>query len=328
MSIESAVCQPVGRPSERVEFHRDVIGGLSRTRKEIPSKYFYDARGSRLFDQICELPEYYPTRTETGIMRRFAGEMGEQVGGEARVVEWGSGSSVKTRILLNHLEEPVAYVPVDISREHLESAAERLAEEFPEVEVLPVAADFTKPFALPEPNRSAARTVVYFPGSTIGNFPPRTAARLLGQIARMAGAGGSLLIGIDLQKSEEVIEAAYNDAAGVTAEFNLNLLRRMNSELDGDFELGQFQHVAEYNREEGRIEMYLESRREQVARVGGERFQFGAGERILTEYSCKYTIEGFSALAGEAGWCQGESWTDEREYFAVMQFHVDSEAES
>src|SRR4051794_25845380 len=263
-------------------FLRDCLAGLRVRPKQLPCKYFYDSRGSGLFDRICQLDEYYLTRAELAIMDRFAAEMGAQIGPAATLVEYGSGSRVKTRYLIDALADPVAYGPIDVSDEHLHATASELVRDYPHIEILPRCADFTKEFALPRPARAASRTVVYFPGSTIGNFLPAQAARLLRRIAFTSGAGGGLLIGIDLQKDVGRIEAAYNDRLGVTAEFNLNLLRRMNRELGADFDPGRFAHQACYHRDAARIEMYLISRQAQVVTVGGEAIEFAADEPICT----------------------------------------------
>lgn len=302
-------------------FLEQIVRGLSAPAKSLPTAFLYDERGSRLFDAICELPEYYPTRTELRIMRSRIGEMAEAAGPEALVIEWGSGSSVKTRMLLEHLVRPVAYVPVDISREHLVASAESLAARFPAVQVLPVCADFTRPFPVPEPAQPARRRVLYFPGSTIGNFVPEVATRLLGQMAEQVGPGGRLLIGVDLRKDPDVLQAAYDDAQGVTAQFNLNLLRRANRELGADFDLSGFRHEAIWDDELGRIEMRLVSLREQTVRIGGKRFSFAPEERIHTEDSHKYTLEGFEALAAEAGFVRDRVWTDPQRLFSVQAFH-------
>lgn len=301
-------------------FLDDVLSGLEASPRRLPCKYFYDERGSRLFDEICHLDEYYPTRTELSIMRKHAGEMADRIGPGAMLVEFGSGSSIKTRVLLRRLVSPAAYVPVDISREHLERSAARLSRAFPQVEVLPVCADFTEDFVLPEPERTPTHTAVYFPGSTIGNFEPDAARAMLEQIAALAGAGGGLLIGVDLDKDTATLEAAYDDARGVTAQFNLNLLRRINRELDGTFNLHKFAHRAVYNRAAGRIEISLVSRCRQVAEVAGRPFEFAPGDAILTEYSHKYTIDGFADMAAGAGLALRRSWTDEHQRFAVLHF--------
>ena len=304
--------------SEIEEFAADVAAGLSRAAKTLPSKYFYDQRGSQLFDQICELPEYYPTRTELGIMQQYADEMGRQIGSGAMVIEFGSGSSIKTRILLDHLVDPAAYVPVDVSYEHLHATARQLTKAYPDLDILPVCADFTRPFVLPAARQLETHDAVYFPGSTIGNFEQADALGLLEHIVSLCGRGGGLLVGIDLQKDVNVLEAAYNDAQGVTAEFNLNLLHRINRQLEGDVQVDQFRHQAVYNHEIGRIEMYLISEVDQTATIRGEQYTFAAGERICTEYSHKYTVEGFAKMAESVGLTLRRQWLDDQEYFAVL----------
>ncbi|WP_448190452.1 L-histidine N(alpha)-methyltransferase [Azospirillum sp. sgz301742] len=290
-------------------FLSDVLDGLSRERKSLPCKYFYDRRGSALFDAICELEEYYPTRTETAILHRHAADFAELAGPGAAVVELGSGSSVKVRILLDALETPAAYVPVDISREHLLASAARLAGDYPELTVVPVAADYVQGFPLP-PVAPPERILAFFPGSTIGNFDPGEAAAFLGRLARRLGTGSRLLIGVDLKKRGDVLEAAYNDARGVTAAFNLNLLARINRELDGTFDLESFAHHAFYDESLGRIEMHLVSRRAQTVAVGRRSFRFRAGETIHTENSWKYALPEFERLAQSAGWRTVSTWTD------------------
>ena len=310
--------QLVDREPAKDQMRRDVLEALGRRPlKELPTQYLYDARGSALFDRICELPEYYPTRTELAIMERDVEAMARGVGERALVIEYGSGSSIKTRRLLEALRRPAGCVLVDISREHLLQSAARLADELPHVEVLPVVADFTAPFGVPRPRGKVQRRVVYFPGSTIGNFLPEQATRLMRQMAAQVGPGGGLLIGTDLRKDPAMLEAAYDDAQGVTAAFNKNLLRRINRELGADFDLRAFDHRAIYDQELGRIEMHLVSRQAQTVRVAGRRFQLGAGEPIRTEYSHKYTIDGFHELAAEAGWQPEEVWMDENGWFAV-----------
>lgn len=302
----------------RADFRTDVLDGLRRGSKSISPMYFYDAPGSALFDDITELPEYYPTRTELAIMDRHLGEMARLAGPGVSVIEFGAGSGLKTRQLLAGLEDPVAYVPVEISRDHLLDAAQRIAKEFPALEVLPVCADFTRPFQLPEPDRMPLRNLVYFPGSTIGNFTPSQARDLLEVMHTEAAAGGALLIGVDLRKDRATLERAYNDDAGVTAEFNLNLLRRMNRELGADFDLSQFEHRADWNENAGRIEMRLVSRITQRVTVAGETIRFDAGESILTEYSHKYELEQFAAMAAEAGFEVERVWTDPDTLFSVQ----------
>jgi dimethylhistidine N-methyltransferase len=312
----------------RRHFLADVQAGLRRHAKRLPSKYFYDARGSELFDRICSLDEYYLTGAEVAIMRRFAGEMGAQVGPGALLVEYGSGSSLKTRYLLDALPDPVAYVGVDVSGQHLRKATRLLARDYPHIEILSVCADFTKDFSLPATRRPASHIAVYFPGSTIGNFEPDEAGGLLARIARLCGVNGGLLIGIDLKKSPTIIEAAYNDPAGVTAQFNLNLLRRINRELGANFVLDRFLHEAHYNEQLGRIEMYLISRTAQTVTIGDELFEFAAGEAICTEYSYKYTLDGFASIAAASGFELTKEWTDQHRHFAVLHFHIRNRAKS
>ncbi|HEX6550373.1 MAG TPA: L-histidine N(alpha)-methyltransferase [Gammaproteobacteria bacterium] len=296
----------------------EILAGLRAPRKMLPSKYFYDARGSELFDAICEQPEYYPTRTELGIMETHLPEMAAALGPRLLLVEPGSGSSLKTKLLLEALRDPVAYVPVDISRSHLVNAADQLNQRYPELEVLPVCADFSQPFELPVPSRAIRRAAIYFPGSTIGNFEPAAAVRLLKQLRRLAGEDGALLIGVDLRKDVRILETAYNDSAGVTADFNLNILQRINQEMDGDFDLNRFRHHAPFNPAESRIEMHIVSTAAQIVHVGGERFSFREGEHIVTEYSYKHTLEGFAQLAAKAGYRVEQVWTDDRRWFSVQ----------
>ncbi len=299
-------------------FARDVLTGLSASPKWMSPMYFYDAEGSRLFDLITELPEYYPTRAELEIMDAFMPEIAARLGPRACVIEFGSGSGLKTRQLLRGLDRPVAYVPVEISRDHLMASANELAAEFPAIEVLPVCADFTAPFELPEPSAHQARNVVFFPGSTIGNFAMAEAEQLLKVMHTEAGSGGALLIGVDLRKDRSTVEAAYNDAAGVTARFNLNLLKRINRELNADFDVERFSHRADWNPEAGRIEMRLISDRSQRISVNGAVVEFAAGEALLTEYSHKYGLPEFAELAARAGWRVEQVWTDAESLFSVQ----------
>ena len=296
----------------------ELIEGLSRDEKMISPKYFYDERGSKLFEQITELPEYYPTETELGIMRDNIDEIADLIGPHASLIEFGSGSSLKTLILLEHLHEQAVYVPVDISEDHLHDTAESIRSDFPNLEVLPVTADFMHPFALPNPTVMPLRNAVYFPGSTIGNFTHDQANELLKVMHQEAGENGALLIGVDLQKDSEIIEAAYNDSAGVTAEFNLNMLRHLNREFDTDFNVDAFTHSAEYDEEEGRIEMRLISGEWQEVSVGDTEIVIEDDEAILTEYSHKYTLEGFARMAARAGFTVEKVWTDEEQLFSVQ----------
>ena len=296
----------------------EIVDGLKQSEKMISPKYFYDERGSQLFDEITRLPEYYPTETELGIMRDSIDEIAELVGKQASLIEFGSGSSLKTRVLLEHLNELAVYVPVDISEDHLVDSATKIRSEFPRLEVLPVVADFTKPFELPSPAIMPVRNIVYFPGSTIGNFTYDAAQELLDVMYQEAGAGGALLIGVDLQKDPEIIERAYNDSKGVTAEFNLNMLRHLNREYEADFDLDAYEHNAEYNREKGRVELRLVSDKDQEFNVGDESFSIAKDEAILTEYSHKYTLEGFAAMAEKAGFSVEHVWMDADRLFSVQ----------
>lgn len=302
-------------------FQQDVLAGLAKTPKQLPCKYFYDQRGSQLFDQICELASYYPTRTEAGIMVDNAEAIGQRIGTQAVLVEYGSGSSTKTRLLLDHLHDPIAYIPVDISEAHLLATADHLKRDYPAFDIHPIVADFTQDFELPQAYRDLPITV-YFPGSTIGNLEPAGALHLLQGIARLCDAHGGLLIGIDLDKEQRVLLDAYDDAEGVTAKFNLNLLHRINRQLDADFQIDQFRHVAIYNPQFTRIEIYLESCCEQTVLIADTSFAFEQGERILTEYSHKYTVDGFADLAKQAGLDLDQVWTDPDNYFAVLHLNA------
>ena len=296
----------------------EIINGLSQSEKMISPKYFYDERGSQLFDKITRLPEYYPTETELGIMRANVGEIAGLVGKHASLIEFGSGSSLKTRVLLEHMNDLAVYVPVDISEDHLLDSARRIRAEFPGLEVLPVVADFTQPFQLPSPAIMPVRNIVYFPGSTIGNFTHETASELLQVMHHEAGEGGALLIGVDLQKDPDIIRRAYNDSAGVTAEFNLNMLRHLNREFDADFDLDAYEHSAEYNENEGRVEIRLISDQDQEITVGNTSFSIDKDEAILTEYSHKYTLDGFAAMANGAGFRVARVWMDAERLFSVQ----------
>jgi dimethylhistidine N-methyltransferase len=310
------------RPTPLHDFRTDVLAGLAEPRKTLPCKYFYDARGTELFDAICELDEYYPTRTEIGILREHAREMAWLIGPRARLVELGSGSSTKTRILLDQLPDLDAYVPVDISPEYLTRATGELARDYPDLRVVPVAADYTQPFDLPKGDRPS-RAVAFFPGSTIGNLEPNDARDFLRVVAGLCHGGGGLLIGVDLKKDRRTLEAAYDDAKGVTAAFNMNLLVRINRELGGDFDLASFRHRAFYNEKEGRIEMQLVSQRQQSVHVGSVRFDFAEGEPITTEYSYKYDAGQFAELAKSAGFGSERVWTDNQRLFSVQYFGVE-----
>lgn len=305
------------------EFLQDVRAGLRKTQKTLPCKYFYDARGSALFDRICELDEYYPTRTELAIMESQIDSIADAIGHDSALIEFGSGSSLKTKLLLDHLSPHVTYLPVDISGEHLAKTAGELQASYSELEILPIEADFTQPIDERLLPNTPSRRVVYFPGSTIGNFTQFEAVKLLEQMRDLAGENGSLIVGIDLKKDVSVLEAAYNDAEGVTAAFNLNLLMRISEELDGDLNADQFRHDAVWNSELSRIEMHLVSECEQSMTIDGETFLFQAGETIHTENSHKYSLEAFQAMAGECGMKIEDIWSDPREWFAVIHCRVE-----
>ena len=326
--MSGAAAESLGPLHDYVEYDHaadsfldDVLEGLAQPQKKLSSKYFYDERGSQLFDAICELPEYYPTRTETGLLHTHAAEFAELIGANASVVEFGSGSSTKIRILLDALETPAAYIPVDISREHLLASAKSLAGAYPDLPVVPIAADYTQPFEVPEVAGEAAR-IGFFPGSTIGNFTRAAAVDFLRAAATDLGTDNGLLIGVDLRKDVAVLHAAYNDAAGVTAEFNLNVLRRVNDELGGNFNLDAFTHDARWVPDQGRIEMHLVSDWEQEVRVDGHSFTFAAGESIHTEDSHKYDVAEFHALAAKAGWRAFRHWTDADSLFSLHYLRV------
>ncbi len=300
--------------SDHEAFLADVLTGLSQPRKSIPCKYFYDQRGSELFEAICALPEYYPTRTELGLLEAHAAEIAQLIEPGGTLVELGSGASQKVRLLLDAMAGPVTYLPVDISGAHLQQSAARLAADYTAATVIPICADYTQPFDLPE---LAGVRSGFFPGSTIGNFAPAEAIAFLKRTAQLLGPGSGLLIGVDLQKDPAILLPAYDDAAGVTAAFNLNLLARINRELGCSFDLAGFGHAVRYDPALGRLEMHLQSRRPQIAAVAGRPFRFAAGETIHTEDSHKYTITGFQALAGRAGWQPVKVWADPGQLFSI-----------
>lgn len=304
---------------EPEDFLSALVAGLTAPRKSLPCKFFYDKRGSALFDRICELPEYYVTRTENALLERISGEIAGLAGPGVHLIEFGSGSSRKVRTLLDSLERPAAYTAIDISREHLLESTRELARDYPAVAVSAVCADYTRPLALPGLEaRPGVRPVAFFPGSSIGNFSHDEARDFLANVAAMLRpTGGDLLVGVDLKKDVAVLEAAYNDRAGVTAAFDLNLLARANAELGADFDLAAFRHQAIYNEEEGRIEMYLFSTRDQQVRVQGHVFRFAAGEAVHTENSHKYAVDEFQALARAAGFAPAACWTDPGRLFSI-----------
>jgi dimethylhistidine N-methyltransferase len=306
--------------SESSDFVADVVAGLSSNPRALPCKYFYDERGAALFQKICELPEYYITRTEIDILDRNRAEIASQLGPNIQLIGLGTGAGTKTRILIEALTNPAVYVPVDISEKQLRESAALFQKLFPELEILPVCADYLQPVVLPQAHHKAARNIVYFPGSTIGNFGPDEAIEFLRRVANVCQENGGLLLGVDLKKDAGVIEAAYNDSAGVTARFNLNLLERVNRDLGADFDIDQWQHRAIYNPNAGRIEMYLISEVDQFVHVAEHKFHFRRGEKITTEYSYKYAPEEFAALAGKAGFEFAHMWSDDARLFGVFYF--------
>lgn len=306
----------------RADLQGEVLAGLALPQKRVPSKLLYDARGSALFEQICELEEYYLTRTELGIMQTHAAEMARMIGPECMLIEYGSGSGLKTLLLLDHLVRPRAYVPIDISRTALEKAARRLAESHPDVHALPVCADYTADYELPVTDPAPLRRVVYFPGSTIGNFDRDDAREFLRHVADTSGPGGGLLIGVDLAKDGDILELAYDDPSGVTARFELNVLARLNREFGASFDADTFEYLAVWEPRERRVGMYLVSRKDQQVRVGGVPIDFASGERLLVEYSYKYDLADFAGLAAEAGFEVERVWTDPRSWFSVQYFSL------
>ena len=294
----------------------EVIRGLRQTRKSIPPKYFYDAAGSRLFDAITRLPEYYPTRTEIGILRSNSDAIAQYADAGACLVEYGSGSSIKVRILIDACQ-PAAYVPVDIAKDHLATSARRVFEDYPRLAVYPVCADYTTPFGLPPPVAAQPR-LAFFPGSSIGNFDPAAADVFLAGVARTVGQGGRFIIGVDAKKALSVLARAYNDSAGVTARFNRNLLQHVNRVVGANFDPQAFDHRAIYNEDAGRIEMYLDANRQQVVRVNGEEVAFARGESLHTENSYKYAPDEFVAKAERAGFVCEHLWQDSQRYFMVL----------
>lgn len=303
---------------EKERFRTEVLNGLRKAQKELPSKYFYDERGSSLYERICTLDEYYPPRTEIAIMKAHIKEIVQLLGPNTRLIEYGCGNCAKTRILLDHLPDISTYVPIDISAEQLRRASQELTSRYPELEILPVCADYTSSFDIPESERPSDRTVLFYPGSTIGNFDPLPARDFLKRIGRVCGPGGALLIGVDLKKDPDVLHRAYNDREGVTAAFNLNILERINRELNGDFQPDNFRHHAFYNPGKGRIEMHLVSIREQVVHLDDVSISFSEGESIWTENSYKYSPDDFEQLAADAGFSVEKVWTDERQWFSVQ----------
>jgi dimethylhistidine N-methyltransferase len=322
MSVQSVVARHASAEPYSA-FARDVIEGLTARPKRLSPKYFYDETGSRLFEEITALPEYYPTRCELSILRAHAVDMARLLPPQTALIEFGSGSSRKARLMLDAAPAIAAYVPVDISSEWLSEEAARLRRDYPRLLVLPVAADFTQAFRLPQAIAGLARAG-FFPGSTIGNFETHQACAFLQHAARILGQDALLIVGIDLVKDAGTLTAAYNDAAGVTARFNLNLLVRINRELGADFDPAKFCHQAFYNRERQRIEMHLASRVRQQVEVCGRTIEFRAGETIHTENSYKYTVDSFGALARGCGWTPVTAWSDPDGYFSVQALRATS----
>jgi dimethylhistidine N-methyltransferase len=319
-------------PSAGPDFLADVIAGFSSNPRTLPSKYFYDERGATFFQKICELPEYYITRTEIDILDQNRADIASRLGPNIELIGLGTGAGTKTRILIEALESPAVYIPVDISEKQLRESTVLFQRIFPSLEILPVCADYLQPVVLPSPSRNVVRNIVYFPGSTIGNFEPSEATEFLRRVTNvcrpnglpavaLAKAGG-LLIGVDLKKDQHVLEAAYNDSAGVTAQFNLNLLVRVNRELGADFDLDQWRHRAIYNSAAGRIEMHLVSEIDHFVHVDERKFHFRRGEKIITEFSYKYAPEEFAALSRKAGFEFAQMWTDDARLFGVFYFVV------
>ncbi|HVD94765.1 MAG TPA: L-histidine N(alpha)-methyltransferase [Candidatus Limnocylindria bacterium] len=311
--------QQISAP-ESSDFLADVAAGLSSNPRTLPCKYFYDERGAALFQKICELPEYYITRTEIDILDRNRAEIASQLGPNIQLIGLGTGAGTKTRILVEALKNPAVYIPVDISEQQLRESTAVFRQIFPDLETLPVCADYLQPVVVPQARHKATRNIVYFPGSTIGNFGPDEAVEFLRRVVNVCRESGGLLIGVDLKKDPGVIEAAYNDSAGVTARFNLNLLERLNRDLGADFDLDQWQHRAIYNSKAGRIEMYLISEVDQFVHLAEHKFHFRRGEKITTEYSYKYAPEEFAALAGQAAFNFVRMWTDDARLFGVFYF--------
>jgi dimethylhistidine N-methyltransferase len=303
---------------EQGRFRNDVVNGLQKQQKELPCKYLYDERGSYLFECICGLDEYYIPNVETAIMKSAIRQIAELLGPDLLLIEYGSGSSIKTHILLDHLPDLTAYMPIDISREQLMEATEDIARKYPRLTILPVCADYTSQFNLPDVKGTVNRPVAYFPGSTIGNLSPDEARQFLSHIAGLCGPGGGLLIGVDLKKDPAILHKAYNDSDGITAQFNLNILERINRELDGKFQVASFEHYAFYNPQESRVEMHLISRRDQKVLMDSTSVSFTRGESIWTESSYKYNLDEFARLAAGAGFSVEHVWTDEQHLFSVQ----------
>jgi len=318
INTHSYLYNPLKVENDELKVSLEVLSGLQKKPKTISPKFFYDQQGSQLFSQICQLVEYYPSSTEMKIMRENIGEITRLVEPDSLLIEYGSGSSSKTRLLLDHLPTLAAYIPVDISKDYLLIAAESLRCCYPNLVVSPLWADFTKPFFLPEIQKWFTKKLAYFPGSTIGNFYPQQAVDFLRHVAVVVGTGGGLLVGVDLQKDPAILNQAYNDAKGVTAAFNLNMLAHINRRFQANFDMNQFEHSAFYNQEDGRIEMHLISKRGQRVSINGSLIDLDQGESILTEVSYKYTLESFARIAHKAGFNVQKVWLDSRKYFSVQ----------
>ena len=309
------------KPGEE-QFRYEVLRGLRKSPKQLPTKYLYDERGSDLYEQICALDEYYIPRTEAAIMEDNIHEMVSLLGPNAILIEYGCGSCTKTRILLDNMVDIAAYIPIDISHEQLQRVAAELERIYPRLEIIPVCADYTSSFKIPSSKERGDRITAYFPGSSIGNFDPDSARALLSNIADTCGPGGALLIGTDLKKDINVLHRAYNDSDGVTAAFNMNLLERINRELQGDFQLKDFEHRAFYNPDTSRVEMHLVSMKDQIVHLDNTSITFEKGETIWTESSYKYDTDSFQHIATEAGFSVEKVWTDKRNWFSVQYLAV------
>ncbi|PIW70621.1 MAG: L-histidine N(alpha)-methyltransferase [Ignavibacteriales bacterium CG12_big_fil_rev_8_21_14_0_65_30_8] len=303
------------------EILSEVLNGLNQNPKMLPSKYLYDERGSQLFDEICELEEYYPTRTEMQIMQDNIIEIGELLGEGTLLIELGSGSSQKIKLLLDHIPGLAGYIPIDISSEHLLNSCKVLQEEYPDLNIFPLAADYTNSFSLPKLEIKYDHKAIYFPGSTIGNFTKKKAKEFINRIANIAGENGGLIIGVDLKKDKKILEDAYNDRKGITAEFNLNILNHLNDEINSDFDLVNFKHYAFFNEVEDRIEMHLISKKDQTVKIGDSSVEINNGEHIITEYSYKYTLEEFKELVS-VHFELKKYWTDANNLFSIQYFKV------
>lgn len=316
---------PITLNKEKKTFLKDVVWGLGQPQKQLACKYFYDERGSKLFDDICQLEEYYPTRTETALLQKYGKEIANYIGSKVCLIEYGCGSLVKTRILIDALDQPFLFIPIDISEEHLLRASQNLAKQYQKLKVLPQVADFTKSMVLPRQARSKNNKCVgFFPGSTIGNFNPTEAIKFLRGISKTVGQNGGLLIGVDLKKDTEILVRAYDDSSGVTASFNLNLIERINHELGGNFDVSAFKHQALYNELKGRMELHLVSQKKQTVNIQIYNFSFEKNETIHTENSYKYHTKEFSSLAEKAGFTTIKTWVDEKQLFSLHYLEASS----